>query len=76
MLAFQSIHLQDGHQSESVTQGSKEMVERWQGILGRLDIRDALDRTYSGSLLHTVSEFPLTYRSEVIDKDSTSEAKS
>jgi hypothetical protein len=52
-------------------------VERWQGILGRLDIRDALDRTYSGSLLHnTVSEFPLTYRSEVIDKDSTSEAKS
>jgi hypothetical protein len=29
-----------------MAQGGKEMVERWQGMLGRLDIRDALDQTY------------------------------
>jgi hypothetical protein len=31
-----------------MTQGGKEMmVGRWQGMLGRLDIRDTLDQTYS-----------------------------
>ena len=51
MLDFRSKTSQSGHLSESMTQGGKEMmVGRWQGILGRLDIRasirEALDQTY------------------------------
>jgi hypothetical protein len=48
-----------------MTQGGKEMMaEQWRCMLGRLDIRDALDQNYSKSSYYfsnLVSEFPLTY---------------
>ena len=37
------------------------MTGRWRGLLGRLDLRDALDQTYSRLLSYfsnPVSEFP------------------
>jgi hypothetical protein len=44
MLAFQSANFQNGNLLESMTKGDKEMMAgRWRGMLGRLDVPDALD---------------------------------
>jgi hypothetical protein len=42
------MNLQNGHLSESMTQGGQETtVGRWRGMLRRPDVRDALDQNYS-----------------------------
>ena len=54
------------------------MAGRWRGMLGRLDVQDPLDRSYSKFLSYfsnPLSKLPLTYHCEFIDKDSTSGAK-
>ena len=68
MHAFRPLNVlnrRNGNLSESMTQGGKEMMaEQWRCMLGRLDVRDALDQSYSkGSYYFSnlVSEFPLTY---------------
>ena len=44
---LQSMVLQYSHLSESVTQCRREMVaERRRGMLGRLNVREALDHPY------------------------------
>ena len=60
----------------SMTHGSKDMMAlaglRRPGTLGRLDVRDALHQSYLrlSQFSNPVSKFPLTYHSEVIDRDS------
>ena len=56
-----------------MAQGGKEMmVGRWRSMLGRLDVQDALDQSYSGLSTSAIRrvDFPLTYHSELIDEDS------
>jgi hypothetical protein len=66
--------LPDGNLSGRMTQGERGMMAvRWRGILGRPDDGVAPGKGYrdfvscSGIL---VSEFPLTYRDELIDEVS------
>jgi hypothetical protein len=41
------MNLQNGHLSESMTQGSKEMMAgKWQSMLAGLDVREALGHSY------------------------------
>ena len=59
-------------QSEWMTQDGKEtMAGRWPGMLGGLDVRDTLDQSYLrlSQLVHSMSRFPLTYQSELINED-------
>ena len=55
-----------------MTQGGKDMTEgQWRGMLGRQYVRDALDQSYSrpsSYFSHPTSDFPLTYRSELINE--------
>jgi hypothetical protein len=47
------MNLQNGHLSEWMTQGGKEMMAgRWRGrgMLGRLDVLDALDQSHYSEL--------------------------
>ena len=56
-----------------MTQDGEEMAGRWRGMLGRLDVRDALDQTCLNILScfgDLVSKFLLTYHCELIDGDS------
>ena len=60
VLAFRSISvdLQNGDLSESMTKHGKEIVaRRWPGMLGKLDVRDALDQSYSVLSLVIFSRF-------------------
>jgi hypothetical protein len=79
MLAFQSMKPQNFHPSDSVTHGRKDMMAgEWRrGRLGRPDVRDALDQSYLRLtwFSNPVSEFPLTYHSELIDEHSVFWAK-
>jgi hypothetical protein len=53
MLGFQSMNLQNGYLSEWVTQGGKGMMAgRWRGpgMLGKLDVPDALDQNHYSEL--------------------------
>jgi hypothetical protein len=62
------MNLQNGHLSEVMIQGGKEMMAgRWWGTLERLDVQDVLDQSYSRLSCNPVSECPLTYQSELID---------
>ena len=54
-----------------MTQGGKEMkAGRWWGTLKGPYVRDAFDHVYSrySYFRNPMSEFPLTYRSELIDE--------
>jgi hypothetical protein len=57
-----------------MTQGGREMMaDRWRGILGRVDNGVAPGQGYRDFLSYfgfPVSEFPLTYRDELIDEVS------
>ena len=49
---------------------------RWRGMLGRLDVRDALDQRYSEAFSNPVSKScSLTYHSKFINEDSASGAE-
>ena len=53
MLGFRSVNLQNDHLSESMTHGGKGMMAgRWQGpgMLGRVDVPDALDQSHYSEL--------------------------
>ena len=65
--------LQSGHLSESTPGGKEMMLGRWQGMMLGQNVRETLDQPYSRfphNCGNPVSEFPLTYRSELIDGDS------
>lgn len=54
------------------------MAGRWQRMMGRLKVRDALHQNYSRLLSYfcdPVSEFHLTYHIELISEDKESRAK-